>query len=66
MEISQGSYLCSYLYLKQAKLSFVFLFFFYKIEKQSGGWNSSCPREMGVGELRTSGRAEVWGKGVAG
>jgi hypothetical protein len=38
MEISQGNSLCSYLYLKQAKmLVFVLSFFFYKIEEQEGG-----------------------------
>jgi hypothetical protein len=35
MEISQGNSLCSYLYLKQAKMSF-FSFFFCKIGKQKG------------------------------
>jgi hypothetical protein len=35
MELSQGNSLCSYLYLKQAKISLVF-FFFYKIGEQEG------------------------------
>jgi hypothetical protein len=36
MEISQGNSLCSYSYLKQAKMSF-FSFIFYKIREQEGG-----------------------------
>jgi hypothetical protein len=40
MEISQGKALCSYLYLKQAKMSCftfsLFSFFFYKIREQEG------------------------------
>jgi hypothetical protein len=35
MELSQGNSLCSYLYLKQAKISLV-SFFFYKIGEQEG------------------------------
>jgi hypothetical protein len=35
MKISQGDAPCSYLYLKQAKMSF-FSFFFYKIREQEG------------------------------
>jgi hypothetical protein len=35
MEISQGNSLCSYLYLKQIKISFFFfLFFFHKVEQK--------------------------------
>jgi hypothetical protein len=42
VEISQGNSLCSYIYLKQAKMSCFFLFyllsfFFYKIGEQEGG-----------------------------
>jgi uncharacterized membrane protein len=37
MEMSQGNSLCSYCYLKQAKISFIlFSFFFYKIGEQEG------------------------------
>jgi hypothetical protein len=36
MEISQGISLCSFLYLKQAKMS-CFSFFFHKIREQEGG-----------------------------
>jgi hypothetical protein len=55
MEISQGNPLCSYLYLKQAKLSFFsfsFSFFFYKIREQV----------LPKGVVGTSGRMEVVGK----
>jgi hypothetical protein len=40
MEISQGNSLCSYLYLKQAKmctLFYLFSFFFYKTGDEEGG-----------------------------
>jgi hypothetical protein len=50
MEISQGSSLCSYLYLKQAKMS-CFSFIFYKIGEQEG---ITVP---------TSGRGEAKGLG---
>jgi hypothetical protein len=41
MKISQGNSPCSYLYLKQAKMSFfLFLFFFYKIGEQE---DRTCP-----------------------
>jgi hypothetical protein len=38
VEVSQRHTLCSYLYLKQAKMSFFFIFsfFFYKIGEQEG------------------------------
>jgi hypothetical protein len=39
MEISQGNSLCSFLYLKQPKMSyflFYFFFYFYKIREQEG------------------------------
>jgi hypothetical protein len=43
MEISQGNSLCSYIYLKQAKMSYfslyLFSFFFYKIREQDGRIN---------------------------
>jgi hypothetical protein len=48
MKISQGNPLCSFHYLKQAKMSFFFLssfsFFFYKIREQEGG---TGPRWVG-------------------
>jgi hypothetical protein len=40
MEISQGNSLYSYLYLKQAKMSF--LFFFLLQNQRTGGQNRSC------------------------
>jgi hypothetical protein len=54
IEISQGNSLCSYLYLKKAKMSF-FSFFFYKIREQGGRtgpvggyqWDGSGSRERG-------------------
>jgi hypothetical protein len=60
MEIPQGrNSLCSYLYLKQAKMScFLFYlssFFFYKIGERA---EQDLPRE----EAGTSGRGEVMGK----
>jgi hypothetical protein len=43
MEISQGNSLCSYLYLKQTKMSF---FFFFLLQNQSTReQNRSCQRE---------------------
>jgi hypothetical protein len=61
MEISQGNSLCSYLYLKQAKMSFLifFSFFLYKIGEQEEGtgparggdvwklWEAGSSREKG-------------------
>jgi hypothetical protein len=54
MELSQGNSLCSYFYLKQAKMSF---FFFYKIREQEGragpAWGEQCwyrGRGRGVGK----------------
>jgi hypothetical protein len=58
MEKSQGNSLCSYFYLKQAKLSF-FSFFFYKIREQEGGARSAW---QGRGEFSTRGRWRWWGK----
>jgi hypothetical protein len=44
MEISQGNSLCSYLFLKQARMSrfsfYLFSVFFYKIGEQEGGYGS--------------------------
>jgi hypothetical protein len=56
MEISQGDSLCSYFYLKQAKIS-LFSFFFYKIRGQEGGTGPA------QGRLDTNGRVEGTGKG---
>jgi hypothetical protein len=44
MEISQGNSLCSYLYLKQAKISwFSFLSFLFFSSTKSENRGSSCP-----------------------
>jgi hypothetical protein len=58
LEIIQGKFLCIYLYLKQAKMSFFnFFFFFYKIREYI------LPREGGrVG----AGASRGWGKGIGG
>jgi hypothetical protein len=58
MEMSQGNLLCSYLYLKQAKISISFSFFFYKIGEQEG--------RTGWGRLVLVGRERWWGKGAEG
>jgi hypothetical protein len=55
MEMLQGNFLCSY--LKQAKMSFFFLsFFFYKIGDQEGGigsvWGGWYQGEWGGGGER--------------
>jgi hypothetical protein len=55
MEMLQGNFLCSY--LKQAKMSFFFLsFFFYKIGDQEGGigsvWGGWYQWEWGGGGER--------------
>jgi hypothetical protein len=63
MEISQGNSLYSYLYLKQAKMSFVLFFifslFFYKIREQEGG--TSPAQRDGIVPV---GRGRCWGKRV--
>jgi hypothetical protein len=55
MEMSQGNSLCSYMYLKQTKLScfsfHLFFFFLYKIREQEG---------------RTGGAWHQWKRGVIG
>jgi hypothetical protein len=59
MEISQGNSLCSYLYLKQTKMSFfsfIFSFFFYNIGEEEGRTGPV------VGGCGTSRRGEVAGK----
>jgi hypothetical protein len=48
MEISQGNSLCSYLYLKQAKMSFLIFFSFLLQNWRTGGENRSC---MGGGTI---------------
>jgi hypothetical protein len=62
MEISQGNSLCSYLYLKQAKMScFLFSFLFYKIGVQDGRTSPAWGGRVG-----TNGRGRCQGKGVGG
>jgi hypothetical protein len=65
MEISQGIYLCSYLYLKQEKMSCIsfslFSFFFYKIREQDG--RTCIARGEGLAPV---GRRKGWGKVVGG
>jgi hypothetical protein len=65
MEMSQGNSLCSYFYLKQAKMSwfsfYLFSFFFYKIGKQEGGTNpprraSKCKKRYLLKPLQERGR----------
>jgi hypothetical protein len=47
MEISKGNSLCSYHYLKQAKMPYVSCYLFYLLPNQKTGWqNKSCPREL--------------------
>jgi hypothetical protein len=63
MEISQGNSLCSYLYLKQAKMFFILSFLFFLLQNwRTGGWKNSCPE----GRAGTSGRGKWWGKRVGG
>jgi hypothetical protein len=60
MEISQGSSLCSHLYLKLKchVFHFIFsLFFSYKIREQEGGTGTSHGGRAGTGEER-----RCWGK----
>jgi hypothetical protein len=61
MEISQGNSLCSYLYLKQAKISCLsfYLLFFYKIREQEG--RTSLAQGKG---LALVGVGRCWGKGL--
>jgi hypothetical protein len=63
IEISQGNFLCNYLYLKLAKMScfsfYLFSFLFCKIGKQRA--EQVLPRGRKVG---TSGRERWQGKGV--
>jgi hypothetical protein len=61
MEISQGNSLCSYLYLKQAKMSMFLLFFLFSSTKmRTGGQNRSC---LGKGSGLQQWEGEVTGKG---
>jgi hypothetical protein len=66
MEITQGNSLCSYLYLKLAKMPcfsfYVLWFFFYKIKEQEGRTGSA---RVGWG-VDTSGSGEVPGRGIGG
>jgi hypothetical protein len=57
METTQGKSLCSYLYLKQAKTSFLsfYVFFFYKTGEQEGGTDLGG-RLTPVGEGRWQGK----------
>jgi hypothetical protein len=60
MEISQGISLCSYLYLKQAKMSF---FFFYKIAKLENRVQKRFCGGVGGQQVGINGREEVARKG---
>jgi hypothetical protein len=60
IEISQGNFLHSYLYLKQAKITF--FSFFHLQNQRTGGWNRSCP----VGDLVPVGGGRWQGKEVGG
>jgi hypothetical protein len=60
MEISQGNSLCSYIYLKQAKMSGFSFCLFSSTKLESGWWNRFC-RGQGVS---TSEKEEVAGKGA--
>jgi hypothetical protein len=57
MEISKGNTLCSYLYLKQAKISF---FYSTKLE------NRRAEHVLGAGGALVPIRGETGGKGVGG
>jgi hypothetical protein len=46
IEISQGNALCSYLYLKQGKMSFFFFFLLQNLRKR--WWNRFCPWAVGT------------------
>jgi hypothetical protein len=62
METTQGNSLCSYLYLKLAKMScfsFYLLSFFLLQNLRTGGQNRFC---WGVGEVGTSGNGKGKGK----
>jgi hypothetical protein len=52
MEIPQGNSLCSYLYLKQTKISWFFFLSFFKIREQegrTGPGHGGGGREKGIG-----------------
>jgi hypothetical protein len=53
VEVSQGNFLCSY--LKQAKLSFFFLFYKFREQEGTGRWIRSC-----LGELESVGEGRRW------
>jgi hypothetical protein len=62
----QGNSLCSYLYLKLAKIpcfSFYLLCFFLLQNRRTVEWNRFCPGRRGVG---TSGRGELARKRIGG
>jgi hypothetical protein len=65
MELSKENSMCSYLYLKQTKMSCfsfcLFFFYFYKIREQEG--RTGLVERVGVG---TSERGRVWRKRVGG
>jgi hypothetical protein len=61
METSQGNSLSNCHYLKQAKMSFLSFFFFYKIEEQERG--TSPAWELGIGRGWCLWEGEVLGKG---
>jgi hypothetical protein len=60
MEMSQGNSLCSYVYLKQAKMSFFSLFSSIKLENKRAEQVLPRMRVVPVGGGR------FWGKGVRG
>jgi hypothetical protein len=67
METTQGTSLCSSLYLKLAKMScfsfYLLCFFLYKIREQEGGTGSTWGGGLGGG---TGGMEDVVGKGAGG
>jgi hypothetical protein len=63
MEISQENSPCSYLYLKQAKMSSFFFFSFFSSTKSENRRAGQVPPRGWAG---TSGKSRWWGKGVRG
>jgi hypothetical protein len=61
MEISQGNFLYSYLYFKQAKMSCFSFYLFYQIGEQEG--RKGAAQE---GRAGTNRREMVAGKGIGG
>jgi hypothetical protein len=69
MEISQGNFQCSYLYLKQAKMSWFFFFIFSvfsSIKSENRMLNRFCLGGLRGGVNGISGRGEVEEKGIGG